>query len=48
MTTKEREKGIALENKYFSVPPIRSDFPDSGPFPDFFEGTSPVLVRFLL
>jgi hypothetical protein len=30
------------------VPPIRSVFPDSGPDPDFFELTSPVLVRFLL
>ena len=27
------------------VPPIRSGFPDFGPDPDFFEQTSPDLVR---
>jgi hypothetical protein len=26
------------------VPPIRSDFPDLGPDPDFFEETSPVFT----
>ena len=30
-----------------AVPPIRSVFPDYGPFPDFFEDIGPYLVRIL-
>ena len=31
----------------YAVPPIRSDFPDLGPNPDFFEEIGPDLVRIL-
>ena len=29
------------------MPPLRSDLSDFGPIPDYFQETSPVLVRFL-
>ena len=30
------------------VPPLRSDFPDFGPIPDFFDESGPEMVRFCL
>ena len=34
-------------NRTFAVPPIRSDFPDHGPDPDFFEGIGLDLVTII-
>ena len=31
-----------------AVPPLRSDFPDFGPIPDFFDESGPEMVRFCL
>ena len=38
--------GLSISS-WEAVPPIRSVFPDYGPFPDFFEEIGPDLVRIL-